>query len=254
MTPVAPIAVFAAAFLTVFSPARSAPQALSYEQQVLFDSANRERQAEHLHPLKWDEALARAALKHAELMAAQNNLSHQLPGEPDLAMRAGDAGASFSQVRENIGETVEVATLHEGWMHSPGHRANILDPTVDSVGIALAQGRKGHLFAVEDFARALEPLTMEEQEKRVALLLESRGLKRIQTGDDARKACSSGSGYAGGRSPRYIAQFQTVDLSRLPESLAKAIETRRYTSAAVGACPALPAGGFSRYRLAVVLF
>src|SRR5229473_5891560 len=51
----------------------------SAEEQFFFDSANRERVAQQLQPLKWDNALAEAARRHALLMAEQADLSHQLP-------------------------------------------------------------------------------------------------------------------------------------------------------------------------------
>jgi uncharacterized protein YkwD len=38
-------------------------------------------------------------------------------------------------------------------MHSSGHRANILDGNMDSVGIAVAE-RDGEYYAVEDFSKA----------------------------------------------------------------------------------------------------
>ena len=56
--------------------------------QSLFRSANRERVARGLAPLKWSATLATAARQHALRMAAQNTLSHRLPGEPGMAERA----------------------------------------------------------------------------------------------------------------------------------------------------------------------
>jgi hypothetical protein len=38
-------------------------------------------------------------------------------------------------------------------MNSPPHRANILDPELDSLGVAVVE-RNGELFAVQDFALA----------------------------------------------------------------------------------------------------
>src|SRR4029077_20109783 len=79
-----------------------AQQKISEIQKFLFDSVNRERAARELPPVKWDEGLARAARKHAELMAEQDLLEHQVPGEADLATRARGAGARFSHITENI--------------------------------------------------------------------------------------------------------------------------------------------------------
>src|SRR5260370_38578303 len=99
----------------------------SAEEQFFFDSANRERVAQQLPPLKWNSELAEAARHHALLMARQADLSHQLPGEPSLAQRAGPAGARFSEVGENIATGSQAPPIHTGSMHSPGSPANHLD-------------------------------------------------------------------------------------------------------------------------------
>ncbi len=133
-------------------------------EKFLFDAANHERGQRKLPLLKWDEGLARAARKHAELMAEQDLLEHRLPGEPDLPTRAHESGANFSHITENIGMAASADKFHDGWMHSPGHRANILDANSDSVGIAVIEGSE-ELYAVEDFSRAVVVLSMEEQEQ-----------------------------------------------------------------------------------------
>jgi uncharacterized protein YkwD len=40
-------------------------------------------------------------------------------------------------------------------MNSPPHRGNILDPELDSLGVAIVAS-KGQLFAVQDFALAAQ--------------------------------------------------------------------------------------------------
>jgi hypothetical protein len=230
-----------------------AQQKMSDTEKLLFDAVNRERKARKLPPLKWDDGLARAARKHAELMAEQDLLEHQLPGEPDLATRAHEAGASFSHIAENIGTAVDAYRFHDGWMQSPGHRANILDAAADSVGIAVAQS-DGELYAVEDFARAVTPLSPEEQEKRVRGILAARGLHLIDIGSDARKSCELEHDYAGNSKPRYFVHYETADVSQLPETVEKEIRSRRYKSAAVGACPAKGSPGFTSFRIVVLLY
>jgi len=138
----------------IFLPRTSlAQQKKTNAEQVLFESANRERAAHGSPLLKWDATLARAAHQHALLMAKQNSLSHQFPGEPDLPARAIEAGACFSALAENVAEGPSAANIHAQWMKSPHHRANLLDTDLDSAGIAVTQ-RNGQLFAVEDFSRA----------------------------------------------------------------------------------------------------
>ena len=125
------------AFALLLSPSSMAQQKIvAGTEKLLFDSANRERGARGLPLLTWDEALARAARKHAELMAELDVLAHQLSSEPDLVTRAWEARAKFSRITENIGGGEDPSKFHDGWMHSAEHRANILDTAVDCIGIA----------------------------------------------------------------------------------------------------------------------
>jgi Cysteine-rich secretory protein family len=167
------------------------PQAASAER-VLFEAANRERAAQGLAQLRWDDALANAARNHAVLMAQQNALSHQFPGEPALQDRARVAGARFTEVAENVAEGGAADAIHSGWMHSPHHRANLLDPELTAIGIAVvgqasrgansagstaAGDGAGMLFAVEDFSQSVANLSLAEQERQVRAALAARGLQ-----------------------------------------------------------------------------
>jgi uncharacterized protein YkwD len=128
-------------------------QSSSSQERALFDAANRERKAQGLASLKWDEALATAARKHAEQMASHGSAGHQFPGEPSLPGRATKAGAHFLSLAENVDQGPTATTVHESFMKSPLHRANILDRDMDSVGIGIAISN-GQLFVVEDFSKA----------------------------------------------------------------------------------------------------
>jgi len=221
-------------------------------EQDLMDAVNRERKARELPILKWDEGLARAARKHAELMAEQKLLEHQLPDELELAVRAHDAGASFSHITENIGVADWANAFHEGWMQSPGHRANILDPHIDSIGIGLVEEGQ-RLYAVEDFSLAVEPLSIEEQQKRVGEVLVARGFHLLNIGD-AKKFCESGKEVIGSRRPGYIARYKTSNISQLPEDLEKQVHLPRFKSALVVACPQEEDTGFTTFRMIIVLY
>lgn len=220
-------------------------------EQGLMEAVNRERKERSLSILKWDEGLARAAHKHAELMAEQSVLEHQLPDEPELAVRAHDAGARFSHITENIGMADLASKFHEGWMHSPGHRANILDPQIDSIGIAVVEGEE-HLFAVEDFALAVEALSFEEQQERVVALLKARGLSARST-NDAAKNCEAYKQSFETQKRGYITQYETPDLSRLPKDVERELQRGHYKSATVTACPQKETIGFTSFRIIILL-
>jgi hypothetical protein len=238
-------------FATVSS---AAAQKLSENEQVLFDAANRERAAQSLPALQWDEALAKAARKHANRMAFYNVVEHQLPGEPDLEARLTEAGARFSVIAENIAVASNPKTIHAGWMDSPGHRKNILNPRLTAVGIAAVRG-SGGLFAVQDFSLPVTALNIEEQEKKVISLMTARGMRGVIASDEARQTCDSDSGIAAPvtRSMEAI-RFEVSDLSKLPEQVEKKLRGLSFQKAAVGACRISNAPGFAHYRIAILLF
>src|SRR6202167_1086994 len=141
------------ALLILCAASALAQQKTSDSERQLFNSVNQERKAHGLPALKSDEALTAAARAHAQRMAEQGTISHQLPGEPPLPTRAKAAGARFSWLSENVDEGQNAAAIHQSFMKSPQHRANILDTDMDSAGIGIAE-RNGQLFAVEDFSKA----------------------------------------------------------------------------------------------------
>jgi uncharacterized protein YkwD len=234
-------------------------------EQILFDAANRDRAAHRLRPLRWDSSLANGARQHAQRMAQQNTLSHQLPGEEDFKARALRAGARFSSLAENIAEGLNAPGIHTQWMNSPPHRENLLDPKLDSIGIAVAE-RNGEMFAVEDFSLAVADLSLEEQELQVAAILIDKNLTVMNDVrgkgaadartmvNEARNACAQTGKYVGTQRSSFVVRYTTADLSHLPNSLTQQLRKNEFHSAAVGACRSFENSDFSNYRLAVLLF
>ena len=136
-------------------------------EQELFRMINRDRTAAGLPELQWNEWLAQAARQHAEEMASRDRLSHQFPGEAGLRDRIAATALRFSASGENVASGPTASGISEEWMHSPGHRANILDPKYNAVGVAVARGVAG-FYAVTDFAHALPALSVNEAEDAVA--------------------------------------------------------------------------------------
>jgi hypothetical protein len=244
-----------AALLAIFLvPASFAAQKLSENERILFDAANNERAERSLPALHWDESLAAAARKHAHRMAFYNILEHQLSGEPDLTARLTEAGARFSMIAENIAVAPNSETIHTGWMNSPGHRGNILNPRLTAVGIAAVRG-SGGLFAVQDFSLPVTVLSIEQQERKVISLVTAAGVRRVTASDDARKTCDleRGVSVSGTRSVQSM-RFEVSDLSKLPESVERNLHQLSFEKAEVGACRASSSSGFAHYRVAILLF
>ncbi len=228
-------------------------QAQNVSEQYLLAAANRERLARGLDPLEYDLHLVDAAGKHAFEMARRLEISHQFPGEIGLAERAGQAGAHFSLVTENVAEASNAALIHDLWMNSAGHRANLLDPHVNAVGIAVLQSH-GQLYAVEDFARTVAETSLGEEESTVAEMLSRPGLQVSAGSTDARRTCALSSGFAGTRRPWFVMRYTSADLHLLPDELTARLQTGKYHQAEVGACVAEKQGPFSSYTLAVLLY
>ena len=223
---------------------------------LLLAQANQDRAARGLAPVQPDPLLTQAALFHAQQMVEHNDISHGFAGEPDLSERGSSAGVHFSLITENVAEAQSAAVIHDLWMHSPDHRANLLDPEVNAVGIAVID-HDGAAFAVEDFAATVTPLSLDEQERTVLKSLSAAGLKPLNSAEQvtaARSTCSMQAGYAGIQQPWYILRYRAAHLDHLPNKLQARIDSGMYHRIAVGACSTANPGQFASYSVAILLY
>jgi uncharacterized protein YkwD len=123
----------------------------SAEQQVV-QLINQARQQQGLAPLAENGELQAAARAHTELMASQQKLSHQLPGEPILRERLKLSGVRMHTDGENVAFNQSAEAAVQGFMHSAPHRANILNPQYNAVGVGAVE-RGGTVWVTVDFAR-----------------------------------------------------------------------------------------------------
>jgi uncharacterized protein YkwD len=100
---------------------------------------NRERSARGLRPLRFNQELALAARDRANDMLAKHYFEHVSPDGIDPFTWAQRRGYEYRQIGENLAVGYASAgAVVDGWMRSPGHRANILGAGYDEVGIAVA--------------------------------------------------------------------------------------------------------------------
>ncbi len=233
--------------------AKSPENNLTVAEQYLLAAANEARASQGLRPVRLDPVLTEASAVHAREMANHAAISHQFDGEPELATRGANAGAHFSLITENVGEAPSSVIIHDLWMHSPGHRANLLDPNVDSIGIAIVT-RNNQLYAVEDFASTVQTLTLNQQERTVASVLAQSGLRVAETTEDARQTCTMSTGYAGSRQPWFIMRYTAASLNDIPNQLKTRLNSGKYHQAIVGACGTNRKTPFTAYNIAVLLY
>lgn len=115
-----------------------------YEAAVL-TGTNARRSTDGDPALTADSCVDRDAEAHATKLAAERTLVHQSLG-PILQ------ACGLNTVGENIAYGYpdgDVAT--QGWMDSPGHRANILNGKFRLLGVGTAQSDQGVWFAVQVF-------------------------------------------------------------------------------------------------------
>lgn len=142
-----------------------------YEFQVeeeLLQRANQSRQRSGAPLLTLDSGLTAAARIHAQAMLDANQVSHQFTGEPTLVQRlVATTRLQLDQAAENVALDFSAKGGHEHLMLSPPHRANLLNPAYNVVGLGVVRSGD-RLFIVEDFAHALPAYSIDEVKGHIA--------------------------------------------------------------------------------------
>jgi uncharacterized protein YkwD len=107
---------------------------------------NEERAAKGLPPLRYEARLELASQRHSEDMVRRRFFAHDTPDgvDPQARILATGYPAGNAYTGENLawGERSESspAEIMDAWMHSPGHRENILRPNFTEVGVGVVLG------------------------------------------------------------------------------------------------------------------
>lgn len=109
--------------------------------QPYVDAMNRERLARGEKPLRLNAQLCAAANDRVRDMFAQHYFEHIAPDGTEPFVWVEREGYDYTEIGENLAVGYRGAeSVVDGWMHSPGHRANILNKEFDEVGVAVAPG------------------------------------------------------------------------------------------------------------------
>ncbi len=88
-------------------------------------------------PLNWDQRLHVAASAHSRDMAENDFFSHSGSNGRAAGHRATEAGYPWRRVGENLAAGQgSVAAVIDGWLDSPEHCANLMDPRFTELGAA----------------------------------------------------------------------------------------------------------------------
>ncbi|MER5784159.1 CAP domain-containing protein [Streptomyces mobaraensis] len=131
------------------------PDGLARTAAAVLALTNTHRTAAGLRPLSADPRLTAAAQAHSADMAARGYHSHVSPDGGRPWDRAVAAGCVHRSIGENIacGQR-SPAEVVEGWMNSPGHRANILTPSFTHLGTGFAGGGPAGTYWTQLFGGA----------------------------------------------------------------------------------------------------
>jgi len=129
---------------------------------LIVDGTNSFRRDENGPAVKSNGELAHAARDFAAYMARTGRYGHtaddRTPSE-----RAQAAGYAYCVVAENIAYQYRsegfpsagalANSFVQGWIDSPGHRANMVNGNLTEIGVGVARDEKGRFFAVQLFGR-----------------------------------------------------------------------------------------------------
>lgn len=137
------------------TPRRSQTKDESKFVQQVVDLTNRERARVNLPLLTVNATLTASAQWMARDLATYNYFAHEDHTGRSIDRRLPDFGyTDYRAIGENIaaGQPTPAAVVN-GWMHSPGHRANILSPEFHEIGVGYlnAPQSKYRRLWVEDF-------------------------------------------------------------------------------------------------------
>lgn len=215
-------------------------------ERQLLDLANQARAEAGVASLEIDEGLTEAARAHAAEMAAQQQLSHQLPGEPSLIQRlATHSDLHLDRAAENVAFSGNVDQAQDGLMQSPPHRQNLLNPAYNVVGIGVVHS--GYvLYIAQDFGRSLVTYSLSQAEQAVAESVAQvrrranlQQLQRVEDGEAQAAACSMAQADSlRTKAPRglYLLRYTTMEPAALPGGVAQAIGDRGLRSFSAGTC------------------
>lgn len=116
----------------------------------MFKEVNKEREANGLAPFVMDTNLREVARRHSMDMLERGYFSHYTPEGLSPFDRMNEANIEYVYAGENLALAPSAGLAMQGLMNSAGHRANILNPNFNKIGVgAIDGGIYGIMFSQE---------------------------------------------------------------------------------------------------------
>jgi uncharacterized protein YkwD len=137
------------------APKEDGKPMLTDDEVAIVEATNKERKAAGLPPFKVSVAMMKMARDHSATQARLRQLGHDLDGKT-FQDRAKASGYRFRRIGENVAEGYPTPKASvEGWMGSPGHKANILNKEFTVIGVAVVAAKDGTTYWTQVFADPL---------------------------------------------------------------------------------------------------
>ena len=147
---------------------------------------NSQRGKEELPLLQENSKLNASAVIKAEDMLAKQYFDHNSPSGEGVADLAEMVGYEFIAIGENLamGNFQDDEALVQGWVDSPGHRENILNPRYQEIGVAVLQGEfagETTWLAVQHFALSLTACPQPSKTLSAEITVDQKELEEMET-------------------------------------------------------------------------
>jgi uncharacterized protein YkwD len=117
----------------------------------MLEMVNEERLKHGLRPVIADPEMQVVARAHSRDMFGRGYFSHYTPEGKDPFDRMRSKKVKFTTAGENLALAQTLTLAHNGLMNSPGHRANILNPSYGRLGIGILDGGIYGLMVTQNF-------------------------------------------------------------------------------------------------------
>jgi uncharacterized protein YkwD len=223
---------------------------ISAIEEKLLELLNKERTVRSLNPLKFSPDLRTVAIGHSQDMASHQKLTHLSSSGKSYLNRMVDSGMFFIEIGENVAvsDSFDATFIHQGFMESPEHRDNVLNPRYDTIGIGIVLSEDREYFVTQDFSQSLKLLETDEAEKfiqdEITKIRKENALPPLSFHSIAGNFARRQSQYrASGKPLQNIASyfgethvhFITTPLLAIPKDISQEIASEIYETGAVGA-------------------
>lgn len=153
---------------------------------TIYSLTNQSREENNLPDLTYNLKLEAAAQSKADDMLAKGYFAHETPDGKTPWDFIIAQKYSYLAAGENLAiDFVQAEDVNDAWMHSPGHRANILNKNFEEIGVGISNGLfQGHraTFVVQMFGTpSVEPVASLSKPTAVDQNISTTGSSEVST-------------------------------------------------------------------------